>query len=45
MNFLKKFFKKKEKQDAYSLMGSLGVSPQYMLMYKDSIKKIKKEVK
>lgn len=43
MRFFRNVFKKKNKkeQNTYAKLGSIGVSPSYMLMYQDSIKKIK----
>lgn len=35
-------FKKNKKQhDIYAYMGSVGVSPKYMMMYQESVDKIK----
>lgn len=46
MKLLKKLFKSNKKQfktdyDIYEYMGSIGVSPRYMLMYENSINIIK----
>jgi len=43
MKFISNLFRKKKtlKQDVYAYMGSLGISPEYMKMYQDSVKKIK----
>jgi hypothetical protein len=40
LKILKWFKRKKQSENIYTKMGSLGVSPAYMLMYEDSIKKI-----
>lgn len=41
MKFISKLFKKRaDKIDPYAYMGSLGVSPKYMMIYQDAIKKI-----
>lgn len=43
MRFFKKLFKKEseKQQDIYAYMGSLGVSPEHMMMYQESVRKIK----
>jgi hypothetical protein len=42
------YFKKKKqgtRENAYSKLGSLGISPEYMQMYQDSINKLKENRK
>jgi hypothetical protein len=46
IDFIKKIFKRKKKNNAdnpYAKMGSVGVSPEYMLQYQKSVDLIKKE--
>lgn len=35
------FRKKPQKFDPYAYMGSVGVSPEYMMMYQESVNKIR----
>jgi hypothetical protein len=43
IKFLKRFFRKKPKkiENPYVYMGSLGISPEQMISYKNSVDKIK----
>lgn len=43
MNILKRLFTKKKEQTSneFALMGTLGISPQKMLSYQDSLMKLK----
>jgi hypothetical protein len=43
ISFFKRLFRKKAKEieNPYAYMGSLGVSPEHMLSYKESVDKIK----